>query len=82
MATGRYQLSLSAAGSWFEQHVAHETAAEADDDADDRDAEQVDAPLGQARGEHRALDGADRDREEVEPERDDEERGGHGISEP
>ena len=66
-------------GQLVEQDVAHEAAAEPDDDADDRDAEQVDAPLGQATREHGALDGADRDGGEVEPQGDDEERGCHGT---
>jgi len=65
-----------------QQDVAHEAAAEAHDHADQRDAEQVDAALGEPGREHGALDGADRDGGEVEPERDGEERGGHGTSEP
>ena len=65
---------MIAAGN-VEQQVADETAADAHDDADDRDAEQVEAALGQEpRGEQRALDAAESDRGEVGPQRDDEER--------
>ena len=74
-----YQLSEIAAGQLVEQDVAHEAAAESDDHADERDAEQVDAPLGEPGREHGALDGADRDGGEVEPQGDDEERGCHGT---
>ena len=70
VATGRYQLLCSRGGQLVQQDVAEQTAAESDDDADQRHPEQVDAAFLEAAGEHRALQRADADRGEVCPERD------------
>ena len=65
----------SVTGLTFEQQVADEAAAHAHDDADDRDAEQVEAALtAESGGEQRALDAAEPDGGQVGPQRDHEER--------
>ena len=60
-----------------QQYIAEQTAAEPHGDADQRDAEQVEAAVGEAAGEHGALHGSDGDGSEVEPERDEERGRGH-----
>ena len=60
-----------------EQNVTKNTAAESDDNSDQRDPEQVEAPVLKTAGEHRTLDGTDCHGREVDPERNGEERVGH-----
>ena len=61
-----------------QQQVADETTAHPDQYSDDGDAQQIQASLTlEAGGEHRPLDAAEADSEQIGPERNGEERFGH-----
>src|SRR5690606_16441998 len=77
---GGHQIPVALQGGrgLSDEQVADESSAHADHHADDRHAEPVEAALTLESGrEHRPLDSAEADTEQIGPQRDDEERFGH-----